>query len=166
MELKKFLLLRRTLPKPGHRPPALRTPLQLILFKKQFPRLTSFACVHLRLSQSLKEIGSKKAYTSIRWVSSAGPESCHEILLRAVVSSWNQKQHSANHPLAVPNCRDLVPESGAELGEVLLKAKAGRRSETEATIYKSMGHAMEDLVAANLVYEKAIEKGDGKQFDL
>ncbi len=69
-------------------------------------------------------------------------------------------------PVGCSELQGFSPESGAELGEVLLKAKAGRRSETEATIYKSMGHAMEDLVAANLVYEKAIEKGDGKQFDL
>jgi ornithine cyclodeaminase/alanine dehydrogenase-like protein (mu-crystallin family) len=29
-----------------------------------------------------------------------------------------------------------------------------------------MGHAMEDLVAANLVYQKAIEKRMGKTIDL
>ena len=69
-------------------------------------------------------------------------------------------------PVGCSELQGLSPKSGTELGEVLLKTKAGRRSEKEATIYKSMGHAMEDLVAANLVYEKAIEKGIGKQFDL
>lgn len=69
-------------------------------------------------------------------------------------------------PVGCSELQGLNPESGTELGEVLLKAKAGRRSEKEATIYKSMGHAMEDLVTANLVYEKAIKNGIGKQFDL
>lgn len=55
---------------------------------------------------------------------------------------------------------------GTELGELLLKQKSGRRSETEITVYKSMGHAMEDLVAASLVYEKAIERGMGIQVEL
>jgi ornithine cyclodeaminase/alanine dehydrogenase-like protein (mu-crystallin family) len=69
-------------------------------------------------------------------------------------------------PVGCSELQGLNPESGTELGEVLLKAKAGRKSEKETTIYKSMGHAMEDLVAANLVYQKAIEKKIGNQFEL
>jgi len=69
-------------------------------------------------------------------------------------------------PVGCSELQGLSPESGTELGEVLLKQKAGRRSEKEMTIYKSMGHAMEDLVAANLVYQKAIEQNIGKQIEL
>jgi ornithine cyclodeaminase/alanine dehydrogenase-like protein (mu-crystallin family) len=69
-------------------------------------------------------------------------------------------------PVGSAELQGLDPESGTELGEVLLKQRTGRRSEREATIYKSMGHAMEDLVAANLVYEKAITKGMGKEINL
>jgi ornithine cyclodeaminase/alanine dehydrogenase-like protein (mu-crystallin family) len=69
-------------------------------------------------------------------------------------------------PVGCSELQGLNPESGTELGEVLLKQRAGRRSEKETTIYKSMGHAMEDLVAANLVYQKAIEKGIGSKFEL
>jgi ornithine cyclodeaminase/alanine dehydrogenase-like protein (mu-crystallin family) len=65
-------------------------------------------------------------------------------------------------PVGCPELQGLDPESGTELGEVLLKQRAGRRSEKETTLYKSMGHAMEDLVAANLVYQKATENGIGK----
>jgi ornithine cyclodeaminase/alanine dehydrogenase-like protein (mu-crystallin family) len=49
---------------------------------------------------------------------------------------------------------------------MLLQRRPGRRSEKETTIYKSMGHAMEDLVAANLVYEKAIRQKMGKEIKL
>jgi len=69
-------------------------------------------------------------------------------------------------PVGSAELQGLSPESGTELGEVLLKQAAGRRSEKETTIYKSMGHAMEDLVAANLVYQKALELGLGKKVDL
>jgi alanine dehydrogenase len=51
---------------------------------------------------------------------------------------------------------------GTELGEVLLKLRPGRQSNHEITLYKSMGHAMEDLVAANLVYQRALQAGSGK----
>ena len=64
-------------------------------------------------------------------------------------------------PAGSAELQGLNPESGTELGEVLLKARPGRRSEKETTVYKSMGHAMEDLVAANLVYNKAIQNNIG-----
>ncbi|MBN8579636.1 MAG: ornithine cyclodeaminase family protein [Anaerolineae bacterium] len=69
-------------------------------------------------------------------------------------------------PVGCSELQGLDPELGTELGEMLLKQKPGRRSENEATIYKSMGHAMEDLVAANLVYEKAKAKNTGQTIEL
>jgi ornithine cyclodeaminase/alanine dehydrogenase-like protein (mu-crystallin family) len=69
-------------------------------------------------------------------------------------------------PVGCSELQGLNPESGTELGEVLSKRRAGRRSEKEATVYKSMGHAMEDLVAANLVYQKAIIQGVGKNIQM
>lgn len=65
-------------------------------------------------------------------------------------------------PVGCSELQGLNVEFGTELGEVLLNQKEGRRNEKETTIYKSMGHAMEDLVAANLVYEKAVKQGIGK----
>ena len=69
-------------------------------------------------------------------------------------------------PVGSAELQGLDSDFGTELGEYLLGQKPGRRGEKETTIYKSMGHAMEDLVAANLVYEKAIKQGIGKIFDL
>ena len=69
-------------------------------------------------------------------------------------------------PVGSAELQGLDPESGTELGEVLLKRKPGRMSEQETTVYKSMGHAMEDLVAANLVYEKAVQQKLGRQIRL
>jgi alanine dehydrogenase len=53
------------------------------------------------------------------------------------------------------------PSSAVEIGEVLTGAKPGRTSDTEVTLYKSMGNAMEDMVVANLVFETAVARGVG-----
>jgi alanine dehydrogenase len=39
-----------------------------------------------------------------------------------------------------------------------LGRKAGRLNDAEITVYKAMGVAMEDMVAANLAYQKRGEK--------
>jgi len=69
-------------------------------------------------------------------------------------------------PVGSAELQGLNPEFGTEMGEYLLGQKPGRRDENETTIYKSMGHAMEDLVTANLVYQKAIAQGIGTTFEL
>lgn len=69
-------------------------------------------------------------------------------------------------PVGRSELQGLDANLGTELGEVLLGQKSDRRNEHETAIYKSMGHAMEDLVAANLVYQKAISQGAGKIIEL
>jgi ornithine cyclodeaminase/thiomorpholine-carboxylate dehydrogenase len=75
---------------------------------------------------------------------------------------------SAFSPAPV-GCAELAgrdPTQGAELGEVLLGRKPGRSSQSEITLYKSMGNAMEDMVIANLAYEAALEAGIGQRVQL
>jgi ornithine cyclodeaminase/alanine dehydrogenase-like protein (mu-crystallin family) len=69
-------------------------------------------------------------------------------------------------PVGCSELQGLSPDFGTELGELFSNHKEGRRNESEITIYKSMGHAMEDLVAANLVYQKAVEQNSGKFIEL
>jgi len=54
----------------------------------------------------------------------------------------------------------------AEIGEVLAKNKSGRTNQEEITIYKSVGIAIQDVAAANLVYRKALDKGVGTTVEL
>jgi ornithine cyclodeaminase len=49
----------------------------------------------------------------------------------------------------------------AEIGEVLEGTVPGRRSDSEVTVYKSLGVAAQDLAAASLVYRRAVELGVG-----
>jgi alanine dehydrogenase len=54
----------------------------------------------------------------------------------------------------------------AELGELLAGRAAGRRSRDEVTLFKSLGLAIEDVAAAQVVYRNALASGGGTQVDL
>lgn len=43
-----------------------------------------------------------------------------------------------------------------EIGELLINKKAGRVSETDITIFKSLGLAIEDIAAADFIYEEIV----------
>jgi len=54
----------------------------------------------------------------------------------------------------------------AEIGEVLAGTKSGRETNDEMTLYKSVGIAIQDVAAANLVYRKARENGVGTTVEI
>jgi ornithine cyclodeaminase len=54
----------------------------------------------------------------------------------------------------------------AELGEVLAGMHPGREREDELTIFESLGIAVEDLAAAELVVRRARERGVGAEVEL
>jgi ornithine cyclodeaminase/alanine dehydrogenase-like protein (mu-crystallin family) len=64
----------------------------------------------------------------------------------------------------------LIPGLGeeriaAELGDVLIGAHPGRTSDDELTVFKSLGLAVEDLAAAELVVRRAREQGAGVEVE-
>ncbi|HWT03183.1 MAG TPA: ornithine cyclodeaminase family protein [Pyrinomonadaceae bacterium] len=61
----------------------------------------------------------------------------------------------------------LVKREGvhAELGEVLAGVKPGRTSPEETIVFDSTGMALQDVVAAAAVYEKAVSQGMGTLLD-
>ncbi|BCG95119.1 ornithine cyclodeaminase [Mesorhizobium sp. 131-2-1] len=66
-------------------------------------------------------------------------------------------------PTPVGSCElaGIDPQTGTELGEMLLGVRPGRVSADQITVYKAMGVAMEDMVAADLAYREAIRRGIG-----
>lgn len=68
-------------------------------------------------------------------------------------------------PVGCGELEGLRQGSWTRLGDTLLgKGKApGRTNSEEITVYKAMGIAMEDLVAAEIVYRKAIYAGDSNR---
>ena len=56
----------------------------------------------------------------------------------------------------------VTPESIlGEIGELLIGTKSGRSSESEITLFKSLGLAIEDVACADYVYKKAIANNLG-----
>jgi alanine dehydrogenase len=53
----------------------------------------------------------------------------------------------------------------AELGEVVSDPTLGRTSDHQVTIFKSLGLAVEDVVAANLAFRRACQDGKGLRID-
>jgi ornithine cyclodeaminase/alanine dehydrogenase-like protein (mu-crystallin family) len=64
-------------------------------------------------------------------------------------------------PVGCGELAGLDPSTGTTLGAVALGRKPGRVSEAEITVYKAMGVAMEDMVAANMAYQRARREGGG-----
>jgi alanine dehydrogenase len=57
----------------------------------------------------------------------------------------------------------MRPEDVVEIGEVIAGRVPGRRDERERTVFKSVGNAVQDLVVASRVHERALELGLGEE---
>jgi len=64
-------------------------------------------------------------------------------------------------PVGCAELRGLGPGAATELGELLLGRAPGRRDADEITVYKAMGHVVEDIAAAELVVAAARRAGVG-----
>jgi alanine dehydrogenase len=69
-------------------------------------------------------------------------------------------------PAGCIELQGLPADAAAELGEVISGRLPGRESAQQVTVYKSMGHAVEDAAAARLVYGRAMQQGVGQQLSL
>ena len=69
-------------------------------------------------------------------------------------------------PAGAAELEGLDPGDAAELGEILDGSRTGRASDDQITVYKSMGHAVEDAAAAKLVYDRAVERSMGIAVEL
>jgi ornithine cyclodeaminase/alanine dehydrogenase len=58
---------------------------------------------------------------------------------------------------------DHIP---ADLGEIVTGKRPGRTSDEQITLFKSNGLAIQDAAAAKLVYDKAVEKGIGRNVEI
>jgi ornithine cyclodeaminase/alanine dehydrogenase-like protein (mu-crystallin family) len=54
----------------------------------------------------------------------------------------------------------------ADLGEVVAGTKPGRESDDEIIIFDSTGMALQDVAAAGILYEKAVQLGAGVRLGL
>ena len=64
-------------------------------------------------------------------------------------------------PAGAAELQGLDPAAVTEVGEVFGGSRPGRTSDDQLTLYKSTGHAAEDVAAARLVYRRALAAGAG-----
>ena len=69
-------------------------------------------------------------------------------------------------PVGCCELAHIDPQTGTDLGAMLLGLQPGRTSDQQITIYKAMGVAMEDMVAADLAYREAKRLGVGQTISL
>ena len=67
----------------------------------------------------------------------------------------------ATPPVGCAELRGIDSGLATLLGDVVNDLQKGRTVDEEITVYKAMGIAMEDMVAANLVYQRAVATGVG-----
>jgi ornithine cyclodeaminase len=95
---------------------------------------------------------------------------CDEVFLKAdkvVVDDWEQCNREGK-PLHRLTRAGLFSRERlhAELGEIVLGERPGRESDDEIILLNPMGLAIEDVAAAQAVYELALEQGVGTWLDL
>jgi len=98
-------------------------------------------------------------------VSREGPELDHATVTAGLLVVESRVAF-APYPAGAHELQGLDPEAAVELGEVLAGTREGRSSPEQITVYKSMGHAVEDAAAAGLVYRQAREHGIGTEVEL
>ncbi len=60
----------------------------------------------------------------------------------------------------------IVPEAVYELGQVIAGQVSGRRGPEDITVFASQGLALEDMAAARLVYDRAVEQDVGREIEV
>jgi alanine dehydrogenase len=69
-------------------------------------------------------------------------------------------------PVGCAELAGIDPASAGELGEVLAGTRPGRVDASDITVYKAMGHVIEDMVAAELAARAALDQGVGLSVEL
>lgn len=82
-----------------------------------------------------------------------------------VLVEWREAGEHAP-PAGAHELQSLDGDALIEVGDVVAGRVAGRTDEAELTIYKSTGHAVEDIVTARLVYDRALAAGVGTVIEI
>jgi alanine dehydrogenase len=83
-----------------------------------------------------------------------------------VVDSIEQSRMESGDLLSPYEARKFRWEQAVELRQIVNGTHAGRTSPNEVTLFKSNGIALEDVVAASLVYDRAVAEGIGGEVRL
>jgi ornithine cyclodeaminase/alanine dehydrogenase-like protein (mu-crystallin family) len=94
-----------------------------------------------------------------------GPELGPDVL-SADVLSVESRSAFLPYPAGAHELQGMDAGRAVELGELVSGTRRGRSDDQELTLYKSTGHAVEDIAAAHLVFERAMEANVGSLVEL
>ena len=86
-------------------------------------------------------------------------------LARPLVVEWREAITTPT-PAGAAELQGLDPALAVELGELLQDQSLGRTDDAAVTLYKSTGHAAQDVAAASTVYSAALAAGVGLKIKL
>ena len=84
---------------------------------------------------------------------------------KIIIDCWDQASHSGE--INIPVQEGIVRQSDirGKIGDVIIGSIPGRTSDEEITVFDSTGLAVQDIVTAWNVYEKALQKGIGQKMN-
>ena len=84
---------------------------------------------------------------------------------KIIIDCWDQASHSGE--INIPVQEGLVRQRDihGKIGDVIVGSIPGRTSDEEITVFDSTGLAVQDIVNAWNVYEKALQKGVGQRMN-
>lgn len=82
-----------------------------------------------------------------------------------VVVEWRDSV-AVPPPAGAAEIQSLDPTAVVELGDLIAGRATGRTSDDQITVYKSTGHAVQDIAAARLVYDAAVATEVGTEIRL
>lgn len=85
---------------------------------------------------------------------------------RVVVDEWHQASHAGEINVPVSSGQFTENDLAAQLGEIVMGKKQGRRSDSDITIFDSTGLAIQDVAVAKVIFEKAIKLNKGQVLKL
>lgn len=84
---------------------------------------------------------------------------------KIVIDCWKQASHSGEINIPVREGTIRKSDVHARIGEIVNGTKPGRESDTEITVFDSTGLAVQDIVTAWNIREKAVAKGIGQKIN-
>jgi len=99
----------------------------------------------------------------------AGKEELDPMILKnakVIVDAIQQASHSGEVNVPISTGIFSVNEIYAELGQIVSGIKQGRENDCDITVFDSTGLAIQDVVTADLAYQKALEKKVGLELEM
>jgi alanine dehydrogenase len=84
---------------------------------------------------------------------------------KIIIDCWDQASHSGEINIPVQEGIVRQKDIHGKIGDVITGSIPGRTSDEEITVFDSTGLAVQDIVTAWNVYEKALQKGIGQKMN-